>query len=394
MNVAIFTDNDFAKVNGVTTSLRAVLRHVPEGVHAKIYTASDLGEDREDYFAAASFGMRMPYYPDMRLYTPWFGTFLRRVRDERIDVLHFTTPGPVGLAALMIARRTGLPMVGSFHTDLAAYTERLSGSRRLGALMAQYLRWPYGRCERVFVPSESTRRLLIDGRIAPSRIELWTRGVDTAQFAPARRSALLRARWRVCDRRPAVIYVGRLSREKGLELLPAIASALHRRGLEHRFVLVGDGPIRRDLQAQLPDAVFTGTLSHGDVAVALASADVFVFPSDTDSAGNVVLEAQACGVPAIVSTAGGPREYIVHGVTGQACQAGNAEAFGCAIAALLHDPVRRRRMAEAARAHAETLRWDAALAPLYRAYAELAAMRLRSGQLRSADATPAAGVTA
>jgi glycosyltransferase involved in cell wall biosynthesis len=394
MNVAIFTDNDFEKVNGVTTSLRAAIRYAPEGIHPRVYTASDLAEDRDDYFATAAPGMRMPFYGDMRMYWPSFRMLLRRVREDRIDLLHFTTPGPVGLAALFVAWRTGLRMVGSFHTDLAAYIERLSGSPRLGALMREYLRWPYGRCERVFVPSESTRRLLIDGRIDPAKIHLWKRGVDTTLFARAKRSATLRGRWRVCDRRPAVIYVGRLSKEKGLGLLPAIASAMHRRGVEHRLVLVGDGPIRRDLQAQLPDAVFTGTLPPVDVAVALASADLFVFPSDTDSAGNVVLEAQACGLPTIVSDQGGPKEYIRQHVTGIVCPAGDSEAFGHAAARLLRDQARRRTMGEEACRHAATLRWEAALAPLYRAYTEVGTRANGAERRSTGSSAPATGAVA
>jgi glycosyltransferase involved in cell wall biosynthesis len=393
MNVAIFTDNDFAKVNGVTTSLRAAVRYAPEGIHPRVYTASDLAEDRDDYFALAAAGIRMPFYGDMRMYVPSFRALLRRVRQDRVDLLHFTTPGPVGLAALFVAWRTGLRMVGSFHTDLAAYTERLSGSARLGALMRAYLRWPYGRCERVFVPSENTRELLVAARINPSRIHLWTRGVDAGLFSPQKRSLALRERWRVCDRRPAVIYAGRLSKEKGLHLLRGIESALHRRGVEHRLVLVGDGPYRRELEAELPDAVFTGTLTPRDVATALASADVFLFPSETDSAGNVVLEAQACGLPTIVSDRGGPKEYIRDGVTGVMCGAGDTEAFGHAIARLLRDRGRRRAVSEEARRHAAALTWQAALTPLYRAYAELgtrAMVPARSGE----SSAPAADAVA
>ena len=373
MNVGIFTDNDFAKVNGVTTSLKAVVRYAPQDIKPRIYTASDYPEERPDYFAASGWGMGMPFYKDMHLHLPWLGTLLRQVREDRIDLLHLTTPGPLGLAALFVAWRTGLRIVGSFHTDLAAYAARLSGSARLGVLMREYLRWPYGRCERVFVPSESTRQLLIDGHIDRSKIRLWTRGVDTQLFSPTKRSSILRQRWRVCDRRPAVIYVGRLSREKGLSMLPAIVSAMHRHGVEHRLVLVGDGPMRRELQELLPDAIFTGTLAPLEVATALASSDVFLFPSDTDSAGNVVLEAQACGVPPLVSTSGGPKEYIRPYLTGMVCEAGDAHAFGRVAAQLLRDPVRRLAMGQAARRHAETLKWESALAPLYQAYTEVGA---------------------
>jgi glycosyltransferase involved in cell wall biosynthesis len=134
--------------------------------------------------------------------------------------------------------------------------------------------------------------------------------VDTTHFTPARRSASLRERWRVSADRPALLYVGRVSREKGLHLLPAIGAALEARGLRHRLVIAGDGPMRRELAAACPDAVFLGSLGRDAVADAFASADLFVFPSTTDTAGNVVLEAQASGLPVVVSDRGGPRENI------------------------------------------------------------------------------------
>jgi len=375
MNVAIFTDNDFGKVNGVTTSLKAVLRHAPEGIRPRIYTAAGDAESGADYFAVRSLGMGIPFYGEMTMYWPRTLRLLRETRRDRIDVVHLTTPGPVGLAAMFVARREGLPMVGSFHTDLAAYTERLSGSPRLGALMREYLRWPYGRCARVLVPSESTRALLAGAKIRADTIAVWPRGVDTQTFAPSHRSVSLRERWGASGVRPAVLYVGRISKEKGLDLLPRIQAALLRHGVDHRLILVGDGPLRSTLSASLRDAVFTGTLTPAGVAEAMASADLFLFPSDTDAAGNVVLEAQACDLPVIVASRGGPREYIRPDATGLVCPAGDADRFGHAAATLLRNPQRRRAMGEAARAHALTLRWESALAPLYQAYLDVAGRR-------------------
>jgi glycosyltransferase involved in cell wall biosynthesis len=208
---------------------------------------------------------------------------------------------------------------------------------------------------------------------------------------PPRRSVALRERWLVCEQRPAVIYVGRLSREKGLDLLPAFQSGLHRRGIQHRLVLVSDGPMRRELEQRCPDAVFTGTLGHDEVAIALASADLFIIPSDTDSAGNVVLEAQASGLPVLVSEHGGPSEYIRPQTTGIICRSGDAEAFAHEATLLLRDVRRRRVMAEEARQFALTLRWENALAPLYRAYREvLSAVRqpTSQGPTATSETTP------
>jgi glycosyltransferase involved in cell wall biosynthesis len=296
MNVAIFTDNDFDKVNGVTTTLAEVLRGAPVEMRLRIYTAAPLAVEQPDYLALRSIGVPIPFYNEMRMYVPRLLAYVERARADRIDVVHLTTPGPVGLAALFVAWRLGLPLVGSFHTNLAAYTALLSGSPRLGGLMREFMRWPYGKCARVLVPSHHTRALLEAAKENAKKIEVWASGVDTGLFTPRKRSRALRETWRVCDHRPAVLYVGRVSREKGLALLAPLRDRLHAIGVEHRFVIVGQGPMTGELQRQMPDAIFTGVLSRVAVAEAFASADAFVFPSRTDTAGNVVLEAQASGL--------------------------------------------------------------------------------------------------
>jgi len=367
MNVAIFTDNDFVKVNGVTTTLRAVVQYAPDDVRVRVYTAAEEGSDRSDYFALRSLGLPIPWYGEMRMYVPRLRAYLAQAVRDRIDVVHVTTPGPVGLAALYVASRLRLPLVGSFHTDLAAYTTLLSGSPRLGALMREYMRWLYNRCARVLAPSEATRAMLIAAKCRPETLAVWPRGVDTELFSPAKRSRRLRDRWHVSDRRPAILYVGRVSAEKGLRMLPALQRSLHSAGLQHRFIIAGQGPMRGELERDLWDGVFTGALSRLEVAEAFASSDLFVFPSRTDTAGNVVLEAQASGLPVIVSSDGGPRENMEDGRTGYVCHEAVEDWTEKAMAVLRDEPL-RGGMRERARDYALSRRWDRALKPLYDAY--------------------------
>jgi glycosyltransferase involved in cell wall biosynthesis len=378
MRVAIFTDNDFEKVNGVTTTLRAVLGWAPADMSLRVYTASHIGVAEPDYLALRSFGVGVPFYRGMQIYFPRLLSFLSHARHDDITLVHMTTPGPVGLAAMYVAGRLQLPMVGSFHTQLAEYAEMLSGSRRLGQLMREYLRWPYGKCERILVPSEATRRLLLSGKLRSEKLRLWPRGVDTARFSPTARSDALRAAWRVSRTIPAVLYVGRISHEKGLAAVPVLERALSRRGCLARFVFVGDGPMRRALQRACPNALFTGELPHADVARAMASADVFLFPSRTDTAGNVVLEAQASGLPVIVSDHGGPRENMRPGETGFMCHGDDPEVMGERLCRLVADEALRRRMGDAARQYALGRTWERALAPLFDTYREVAARSGRS----------------
>ena len=374
---AVFTDNDFAKVNGVTTTLTALLRHAPAGVAPRIYTHADAAVDEPDYLAVPAPGIGLPFYREMKVYLPRIRALGARARADGIDLVHLTTPGPVGLAALRVASSAGLPLIGSFHTDLGSYARLLSGSARLERWLRLYMRWLYGHCERVFVPSDATRAMLIEEGIDPARVALWVRGVDPDAFSPVRRSAALREAWGAGEAPGALVllYAGRVSREKGLAELPAAAARLRAAGIAHRWVIVGDGPYRRELEARLEGAVFMGKLDHSAMSRPMASADLFVFPSCTDTAGNVVLEAQACSLPVLVSDQGGPRENMRPGVTGHVCRGGRSGELAAAIAGLAADRGRRRAMASAARRYALTRRWDRALAPLYDAYRQAAARR-------------------
>ena len=375
VRVAVFTDNDFTKVNGVTTTLSALLRHAPPGVEPCVYTHSDEAVERTGYVAMPAPGVGLPFYREMRVYLPRLRALGARVRADGAQLIHLTTPGPVGLAALHVAATLGLPLIGSFHTDLGRYVGILSGSARLEQWLGLYMRWLYGRCERIFVPSSATRAMLAEDGIEPSRIALWVRGVDAETFSPRRRSTALRREWQVGAGAPgaplALLYAGRVSEEKGLALLPEVAARLRRAGVAHRWIVVGDGGWRPELERRLPDATFTGTLAHRDVARSMASADVFVFPSCTDTAGNVVLEAQACGLPVVVSDQGGPRENMQPGVTGRVCRGGDAGDVAHALVDLASGPARRSAMSAAARRYASSRRWERAFAPLYDAYREI-----------------------
>jgi glycosyltransferase involved in cell wall biosynthesis len=404
MGVAIFTDNDFDKTNGVTTTLKALLRHAPPDLRLRIYTMSSLDVDEPGYLALRSLSTPIPFYSEMRMYVPRIREFRHRLVTDGIRLLHLTTPGPAGLtaryfashlnldAAAMAASGEGgrLPLVGSFHTNLAEYTTMLSGSSRLGSLMEKYMRWLYGACETVLTPSRDTIDRLTRRGWDPERLSLWPRGVDTAVFSPARRSQALRDHWRVCARRPAVLYAGRVSREKGLDLLEPLSMLLHRDRIANRLIIVGDGPMTAELRDRCPDAIFTGTLPHDEVAIAMASADVMVFPSQTDTAGNVVLEAQACGLPVVVADAGGPRENMRDGQTGFVCRSADADDFSRRIAKLLSDPRCRTEMGRAARSFAEERTWPTSLQPVYALYRSA----LTSTVVNPADRTVATSLRA
>ena len=368
MRVAIFTDNDFDKVNGVTTTLKAVLKHTDGRAQPRVITAGDERVETPEHFAASSIGLGLPWYRGMRVYLPRLRQFARELRRQGADVIHLTTPGPVGLAGRWLARELGLPMVGSYHTHLGEYVRTLGGSHRAGEGMDAYMRWFYGACTTVLAPSRATERLLVSQGHRADRLRIWPRGVDTDEFSPLRASRELRRQWRVDSRRPAIVYAGRLSAEKGLGHLPRIRQLLHRRAVEHQMVFAGDGPMAATLKREIPDGIFLGALPHHEVGRVMASADVFLFPSPTDSFGNVVLEAQACGLPTIVTDRGGPCEQILDNESGFICAADDPDAFVEVLVPILRNEVRRRAMSGVARGWAEQHGWRQALDPLVGAW--------------------------
>jgi glycosyltransferase involved in cell wall biosynthesis len=223
------------------------------------------------------------------------------------------------------------------------------------------------------VPSVATRALLTASGLPAERIGVWGRGVDTDVFSPSRRSALARSHWRAGDHRPVLLYVGRVSKEKRVDLLPGLHEALIRLGIDHRLVVAGEGPWRVELARRCPEAICLGTLGRDRLAEVYASADVFVFPSTTDTAGNVVLEAQASGLPVLVSGTGGPCEQMLPDVSGFVCADAPA-AWTVQAGRLLTDAGLRRLMGAAARGYALRRGWQEALAPLYDTYRRVAWM--------------------
>ena len=366
--IALFTDTGAGRPNGVTTTLDAVIRHAPPDLDPHVYTLPASDHSAPGYTALASQRIPIPFGNGAQIHAPRLAAMSRCLSRDRAVAIHLTTPGPAALLARRLADRLGLPLLGSYHTELGAYTTRVGRSRSLGVLVQAYLRWLYGACERILVPSEATRTGLIAHGWKPERLALWTRGVDTVMFTPERRSSELRRQWHVSDDRPAILYVGRLSRDTGLELLIPLGDLLDAHRIPYRLVFAGDGPMLGSLRWRFPDAVFTGSIEHSAVGEVMASADLFLFPSETDTAGTVVLEAQACGLPVLVTDRGGSVEQMADGLTGYVCSAGSERDFCWRVAHLVADVERRRALGRAARGLALERTWPDTLRPLFASY--------------------------
>jgi glycosyltransferase involved in cell wall biosynthesis len=298
---------------------------------------------------------------------------IERLRTFRPDIIHIAlAPDLLGYSALRIARSRKIPVVASCHTRFETYLKHYWYAAGLGVPLKYYLRRAYGACREVYVPSQSmVDALLADG--FRNNFRLWPRGVDPSHFNPNKRSRAWRAKNGIGESEFVVTFISRLVREKQLDTLAAALRLMEAGGIAHRSVIVGDGPERAALERQLPGAVFTGFLEGEELAQAYASSDVFLFPSETETFGNVTLEAMASGLPCVCADATGSRSLVVHGRTGYLAKPGRAREFADHIVTLARDPTLRQQMGVAARERSLGFSWDETMARILGYYKSLLA---------------------
>ncbi len=297
----------------------------------------------------------LPARPEYRLAFGMGGAAKRALLEFQPDIIHIAVPDLLGHAALAFAKKHNIPAVASYHTRYETYLKHYGYLAGLEGWLKRRLKAFYGAVREVYVPSESTREaLLADG--LRDNFKPWPRGIDIERFTPAKRSMDWRARHGIGTDEIVILHVSRLVREKRLDTLTA---ALHR--LPYRNVIVGDGPDRALAERELPDAIFLGHKTGEDLAIAYASCDLFIFPSDSESFGNVTLEAMASGLPCVCANATGSRSLVADGETGFLADASDADGFARHLARLAEDATLRGRMANAARARALTFSWPETL---------------------------------
>jgi glycosyltransferase involved in cell wall biosynthesis len=294
-------------------------------------------------------------YQGLQLCMPSVPEVLRRFAEAPPDVVHLSTPGPMGLLGLIAARRSGIPVFGTYHTDFPAYAASLTGDPQLEITSWRFMRWFYGQMERVAAPSTDIRKKLLHHGLAPDRVRVVGRGVRTDAFSPDYRDDELRASWGP-NIRHWLLYVGRLSREKNLPCLAEAFRQIHARRPDVGLVVVGEGPYQTEFEQSVPGlpVVFAGLQRGEALARHYASADLFVFPSRTDTLGVVLLEAQASGLPVLVSADGGPKDSMQHRRTGFIVEPMNPTLLARQAEAVLADEMARQFMGREARQWAIT----------------------------------------
>jgi phosphatidylinositol alpha 1,6-mannosyltransferase len=289
------------------------------------------------------------------------------------QLVHVSAPEILGHRAISWAKARGLPVVASLHTRFETYP-RYYHLGFVEPLLIRLLTRFYNRADRVLVPSLSIAALLRDwGVTTPTSI--WSRGIDHARFKPERRDLAWRQSLGFGDAEMVVGFLGRLVKEKGLDIFAEVARELQRRGVPHRILVVGEGPAREWFADQVPEAVFTGFQSGDDLGRAVASMDVFFNPSVTETFGNVTTEAMAAAVPVVAARATGAVDLVEEGRTGFLVPPRDVGAYADAIARIVADPALRRSMGEAGHEAAAHYRWDRANAAAIGAWRELLAPR-------------------
>ena len=354
-----FTDT-LEDVNGVSTTIRRMTA-AARGEGFDLTVATSRGEVAPAEIPIVNFKpvgeFELPEYELQKLSFPPVLEIIDYVQREGFTEVIISTPGPVGLCALLAAKILGLRTSGIYHTDFPQYVRILTDDSWMETLTWNFMKWFYEQMDIVYVNSADYRKALEARGIPGERIHILPRGLDTGLFDPSRRDGNFWKKRGLQDGEIGLLYAGRVSKEKKLDLFAAVVRRLREEGLPVRGLVVGHGPYSAEFAAQFPEGIFTGYLSGEELAAAYASADIFVFPSTTDTFGNVILEAQACGLPCVVSDQGGPRDLVEDGVDGFVTRGGDLASLCSAVRKLCADAALRGRMGAASRNRVADRSW-------------------------------------
>ncbi|MCG8416928.1 MAG: glycosyltransferase family 1 protein [Proteobacteria bacterium] len=376
MRIAYFSETFLPRIDGIVNTTCYLLDHLEQRQISSVLFAPAGGPARYGNTPIIGFkGYSAPFYPEMTLVPP-FVDVETHLDAFQPDLIHVLGPFSFGIAGLRYARRRKIPLVASYHTDVTGYMTEWSlnifrhsfAADILHPPMWAFLRWMHNHAGLNLCPSSVTKKQL--ARKGFNNLKVWTRGVDTQRFNPARRSRSWRSRLsRGKAESTLLVYVGRLSREKRVHWLHPIVKALP--GV--RLAIVGDGPYRHRLETLFADTAttFTGYLQGSELADAYACADIFVFPSANETLGNVVLEAMSSGLPVVAPRSGGVLDNVSDGKTGLLFDREKQSALVDAVRTLVRDELYAHRLGRAGRAQAEQQSWSHVLNGLLTDYEDL-----------------------
>lgn len=367
--VALIADG-IGSMHGVTATIEKIRELGVPGFEIEV-VGTDAGVDRRLPAAAE---LEVPFYAGMSLGVPGLPDLVETLAEGRYDAVHVTAPGPAGVAATLLNRIAGTPLIASYHTELGAYAGLRSGDGGIESMVQMALGAFYGAPSLVLSPSPAADRSLLALGVEGTRLGRWERGVDISRFDPGKAAR---------EEYPGeikVLYAGRLTREKGVDLLAESFLRAYESDPRLHLLLAGGGPEEAELRARLGEcATFLGWLDGEDLARAYASADIFLFCSTTDTYGQVVLEAGASGLPVVAVAEGGPASLVENRHTGMLCQP-DADHISGAVLQLAASPLLRRHLGASAARAVQGRSWERALEQLAGGYRRALAAPAVAGQ--------------
>lgn len=358
LRIALFSGNYNYVRDGANQALNRLVAYLlRQGATVRVYsptTESPAFEPAGDLISLPS--VSIPGRAEYRLSTGLPSSVRADLAEFDPNIVHISSPDIAAHRAVSWARRRKIPVVASVHTRFETYLSYYN-LEFFEPLIRAIMRRIYRRCDALLVPAQSTAAVLRAQRMN-KLIYMWTRGVDREQFNPGRRDIEWRRSLGVADHELAVMFLGRLVLEKGLDVFAETVDLLVQRKVPHRPLVIGDGPARNWFEQHMPTGIFVGQLVGSDLARAVASSDVFLNPSVTEAFGNVTLEAMACGLPVVAAAATGATNLVRDGETGMLVEPGDVEGFAEALETYARKPDLRRQHGEAGLEYARTQDWD------------------------------------
>lgn len=357
MKIAIFTDTFHPEINGIARTLKQFTNYLDdENISYKVFAPDSYSNEYVSnhirHFKSFSFCL----YPECRLAFPNILRTKSELQAFSPDIIHVATPFNVGLCGVYLAKKLNIPLVGSYHTDFDYYLQ-FYNLQFLSKVLWKYMCWFHRPCKKLFVPSTETLNQL--HRHGFSNLEVWSGGVDCRIFHPYYDKRSFREQYGI-TKKYLLTYVGRLAPEKDVNTLLAIAKSMPSEiNKQIQWFVIGDGPLKVELQHNAPEnMVFTGYVTGEKLAQFYSASDLFVFPSPTETFGNVVIEALASGTPVITANSGGVKNIIQAGINGYLCETGNVTEFRKAILKLLENDGLRKQLGMEGRNYAITKNWN------------------------------------
>lgn len=360
LRIAVVTETWPPEVNGVAMTLAKLVQGLSHRNHdvqliRPRQTKTDSPMSDSSLEEVLMRGMPIPRYPELKLGLPSKKTLVKTWTLRRPDVVHIATEGPLGWSALQAAKVLKLPVTSDFRTNFQSYSKHY-GVGWLRKPIVAYLRKFHNATACTMVPTRELMRTLSQNGFA--NLKVVSRGVDTKLFNISKRDTSLRSSWGATDDTKVLISVGRMAPEKNLDQVLKTYEALKSTGQAFKLVMVGDGPLKEQFQKRYPEIIFPGMLSQSNLAAYYASSDLFIFPSQTETFGNVTLEALASGIPVLAFDCAAARDWVQTGVNGWLIAENNPEGFAAQAVAIFNSKDLLDQITQSTRQQVVHLDWD------------------------------------